>query len=62
MCKFFVGNCFLVGQVEASRVGGWYSLRIWGSPGAWIPLSMIGWSYIFMDYQFGTTCLMINTT
>ena len=32
---------FLVGRVEASRVGGWCSARKAGHPGAWIILFLI---------------------
>ena len=36
MCAIFGGKKFLVGQVEASRVGGCCSVRKGGRPGVWL--------------------------
>ena len=45
MCAIFAGKIFLVGRVEASRVGRWCSVRKGGCPGVFILLFLIRWSH-----------------
>ena len=43
LCEIFYEQCFLVGRVETSRVGGWCSARKGGHPGALILILLISW-------------------
>ena len=52
LCTNVGGTRFLVGQVEASRVGGWCSTRKGGRPGALIILVLMQWSHVYMDLSY----------
>ena len=51
---------FLSRQVEASRVGGWCSVRKGGRPGEWILLFLIQWSHATMDFSYWTHVDMVR--
>ena len=52
LCEIFLGTLFLFGRVEASRWGGWCSVRTGGRPGAWILEVMIWRSHVFTDLSY----------
>ena len=49
--QFLEEQDLLVGQVEASRVGGLYSVRKGRRPGAWILLILMRWNHAYMAFS-----------
>ena len=50
--QFLEEQYFLVGQVEASSVDGWCSVRKGGRPGYWILLFLMWWIHAAMDFSY----------
>ena len=50
--KFLLKHFVLVGRVEYSRVGEYYSVRMGERPGAWVILFLIWWIYAAMDLSY----------
>ena len=58
--KFLETKYFLVGRVEASRVGGWYHMRKVGNPGSWIHSVLMFWSHAAMDFSYWPHVYMVR--